>query len=123
MTRAILIAALLTLALPAAAHAQTASDPDGVIATIQSQGEPLASCELAIAAREDPPLVPNQPNIEGSGAMGVFQFMPRTWASTPEGDVPLAVASVAEQIAAASWMLLTGQGSAWSPLPAECSGF
>lgn len=101
------------------ARAQT---PDEVVQTTQTVAGPLAPCLLSIIQREDPMFGVNQPNLEGSGATGLFQFMPTTWASTPPGaeGVPLAVASVAQQVEAAVWMIENGWKSAWNPAPPSC---
>lgn len=105
----------------ASARAQTPSDPYGVLPTIQREGGALAPCLTALALREDTPLLPHQPNLQGSGALGIFQFMPSTWSSTSVGQrVSLAAASVSEQVAAATELIMGGWISAWNPVPAPC---
>ncbi len=116
----LMLAALLFLAAATATPAR-AQTPEDVQAQIQQQAGPLAPCLLSIAAREDPPLAVHQPNLQGSPAAGLFQFMPATWASTSVGQqVPLAVATVAEQTAAAAELLMSGWSSAWAPTPPGC---
>lgn len=114
------IAAILICTPLAAIKAQT---PDEVINTTIAVGGQYAPCLLAIEHREDPPLILHQPNLDGSGAEGLFQIMPATWASTPTGQqVPLAVASAAQQVQAAVELLMSGWSSAWAPKPAACQG-
>jgi len=91
------------------------------LSTIAATGGEYAPCLAKIFLREDPGGGVHQPNLGGSPANGWFQFYPSTFANTPTGHtIDIWHASGAQQVEAARWMLATGQGSAWSPLPAGC---
>lgn len=57
----------------------------------------------------------NVPNRQGSGASGVFQFMPRTWAwaSHQAGWGGFSVWSVEANVAVALWLMGRGQWQHW----------
>jgi hypothetical protein len=111
------LAVLTALALPTRpVHAETCSEA----IEAQTSGE-LEACLIGILSVEDPGDDPQQMNIAGSGSLGCFQFQPSTWASTPEGDVPLAVASAAEQVESAAALIMAGGVSNWAAsAPASC---
>ena len=116
------LAALLTGWLAASVSAQQpkylGGSPDAAEATIAAGGGEYAPCLAKIFEREDPGGAVHQPNLGGSGATGWFQFLPGTFAGTPPGrTTDIWSATGAQQVEAARWMLATGQGSAWSPLP------
>ena len=100
-------------------HAQT---PPGLpwTVTIQQLASPdYAGCLQQINARENPWGSLNQPNLQGSGATGLFQILPTTWASTPPArrGISLWSASAAEQVEAASYLLATQGTQPWTPSP------
>jgi hypothetical protein len=120
--KAILFAALALAATSAPIiHAQT-PPPLPWQSTIQQLAPPnLAPCLVAINARENPYGDLHEPNHAGSSAQGLFQMMPSTWRSTPTGQtVDLAVASAAEQVAAATELLMSQGAQPWSPAPPDC---
>ena len=85
--------------------------------------EPYADCLAAINAREDPDGDLHQPNLQGSGATGLFQFLNSTWRGTPTGSqVSLYSASAEDQVNAAIEEIQAGSKAAWSPVPAACAG-
>lgn len=49
-----------------------------------------------------------------SGATGLFQFMPSTWASTPQGQAGMSPTDPNASAQAAAWMYSQGRQSAWS---------
>ena len=53
-------------------------------------------------------------NHEGSGAGGPFQFMPGTWASTPQGQAGLSRFDVEASFHAAAWMWARGRRNEWT---------
>lgn len=57
-------------------------------------------------------LNPRARNTQGSGATGLFQFMPGTWASTPYGRY--SIWSAKYQSLATGWMWNAGRKSEWS---------
>lgn len=122
VTRALTVLAtaiIISVTLSAASVARAQTAPEDVRATIQRVGGPYAWCLTEIARREtggtfDPAALNPQ-----SLATGPFQFLPHggEWDATPLGQqgVPVAVASVAEQVAAAAWSLAAGHGQqAWA---------
>ena len=85
--------------------------------------DPYAACLEAINAREDPDGGLHEPNHQGSGATGLYQFMPSTWAGTPIGQqVSLYDASAEQQTQAAIEEIQAGSKSAWAPVPSACAG-
>ena len=53
-----------------------------------------------------------RPNTSGSGAVGAWQFMPGTFASTPFGHLDIGRVDV--QAMAAAWMWANGRRNEWS---------
>lgn len=49
-----------------------------------------------------------------SGAVGLFQFMPSTWASTPQGQAGASMNDPNASAQAAAWMYSQGRQSAWN---------
>lgn len=54
------------------------------------------------------------PNSTGSGAYGALQFMPSTFASTPQGRAGLPIYRVDVQLFAAGWMWQRGMRNHWA---------
>jgi soluble lytic murein transglycosylase-like protein len=49
-----------------------------------------------------------------SGATGLFQFMPSTFASTPQGQSGASITDPVASAQAAAWMYSQGQTGQWS---------
>jgi hypothetical protein len=58
---------------------------------------------------------PNAVN-RSSGAAGLLQFLPSTWAGTPQGRAGLSVFNPQAARAAAAWMLAQGRAREWVPV-------
>jgi len=58
---------------------------------------------------------PNAVN-RSSGAAGLLQFLPSTWAGTPQGRAGLSVFNPQAARAAAAWMLAQGRAKEWVPV-------
>jgi len=58
---------------------------------------------------------PNAYN-ERSHASGLLQFLPSTWAGTPQGRAGLSVFNPQAARAAAAWMLTQGRAREWTPV-------
>jgi hypothetical protein len=56
-------------------------------------------------------------NHEGSGASGLFQFMPGTFRGTPPGQAGLSIFSPYANALAAGWMVARGGWRAWTCRP------
>jgi hypothetical protein len=90
--------------------------PDEAVTTIYAVGGPYASCLEHIFWHEDGQTgAVHQQNMQGSSAVGWFQMMPSTFASTPQGrEVDIWHASGEQQVAAARWLYQTGQQYVWN---------
>jgi membrane-bound lytic murein transglycosylase B len=57
----------------------------------------------------------NDPNATNrySGAMGLYQFLPSTWRTTPQGRAGLSAYDPVAATAAANWMLSVGRAREW----------
>jgi hypothetical protein len=80
-------------------------NPDALIACARSEGYREAERFQGTSGRL---------NRQGSGATGPLQFMPSTFASTPQGKAGLPITDVASQFAAAAWMWTAGRRGEWS---------
>lgn len=67
-------------------------------------GNRVSACESGGSATAQNP----------SGATGLFQFMPSTWASTPQGQAGMSPTDPNASAQAAAWMYSQGRQSAWS---------
>lgn len=92
-----------------AAPAATGSVPDMIRAAFASQGQAAVDWGLRVAKCESGynPLAHNP-----SGASGVFQFMPGTFAGTPYGNQ--SIFDAAANVNAAAWYYQRYGGGAWS---------
>jgi soluble lytic murein transglycosylase-like protein len=67
-------------------------------------GQRVAACESGGSATAR----------NASGATGLFQFMPSTFASTPQGQAGASITDPVASAQAAAWMYSQGQQSQWS---------
>jgi hypothetical protein len=67
-------------------------------------GQRVAACESGGSASAK----------NASGATGLFQFMPSTFASTPQGQAGASITDPVASAQAAAWMYSQGQQGAWS---------
>ena len=92
------------------------ADPLGIAAAFQALGASSSEAETFVCiANHESRFTPNAVN-PSSGAGGLFQFLPSTWANIKRPGLP-SDAPVADQIAAA-WDLYRSQG--WSPWAGSC---
>lgn len=73
---------------------------------------PVLSGRLACIAYAESRNNPNARNPQ-SGAAGLFQFLPSTWRTTPQGRAGLSVYDPAAATAAAEWMVSQGRIREW----------
>ena len=81
---------------------QSAFAPYGADAV--AWGQRVAACESGGSASAQ----------NASGATGLFQFMPSTFASTPQGQAGASITDPVASAQAAAWMYSQGQQSQWS---------
>ncbi|MGH7911601.1 MAG: transglycosylase SLT domain-containing protein [Candidatus Dormibacteraceae bacterium] len=92
------------------------SEPAGsiqaiIVAAFQSQGSGAVNWGLCIAEHESG----DDPNAQNpSGASGLFQFMPSTFAATPQGQAGESIWDPTANAEAAAWKYSQGGQSAWS---------
>lgn len=72
---------------------------------------PLAECLIRAESRGNPYAVNPR-----SGASGLGQFLPSTWATTPQGKAGLSVFDAAANRAAVNWMIQVGRAREFSTL-------
>jgi hypothetical protein len=95
----------------AGAVASTGVDPytylrsTGELPPLPSQVSPRVACIIRVESRGDPTA------HNRSGASGLGQFLPGTWASTPQGRAGLSVYNPDANRAAINWMLSVGRAS------------
>ncbi len=82
--------------LPPSASSSPAAPTSGVSST-------RVACIIRVESRGDPRA------YNRSGASGLGQFLPGTWASTPQGRAGLSVWDPAANTAAISWMIANGR--------------
>ena len=64
---------------------------------------------------------PSAIQIGGGGAEGLFQFIPSTWATTPQGAAGDSIFDATASAQAAAWMYSQGQQGQWSTNADYCS--
>lgn len=76
----------------------------------------LLACARSEGYREAERYQPHnaRPNTAGSGAVGAFQFMPSTFAGTPQGRAGLPITRIDVQAHAAAWMWSQGRRREWT---------
>lgn len=76
----------------------------------------LRACALSEGYRTSERHTPtnNRRNRSGSGAVGAWQFMPSTYAGTPQGRAGLPITRVDAQAHAAAWMWAHGRRREWT---------
>jgi len=91
-------------------------DPLGMVGAFEALGASESEAEtFSCIANHESRYQPDAVN-PSSGAGGLFQFLPSTWANIGEAGLAQ-TASVSDQIAAA-WLLYKQQG--WSPWAGSC---
>jgi hypothetical protein len=128
MRVALLSATLLVLTTHVAHARDVGDDPvpvssqddaqDQVVGTVPSDPpspdvpvvveNPRLACIRRIESHNDP----NATN-RYSGAMGLYQFLPSTWRTTPQGRAGLSAYDPVAATAAANWMLSVGRAREW----------
>jgi hypothetical protein len=116
---ALLSAAVLVLTTHAAHARDVGDDPvpvvvddtqDQVVEAVVEQ--PVENPRLACIRRVESHNDPNATN-RYSGAMGLYQFLPSTWRTTPQGRAGLSAYDPVAATAAANWMLSVGRAREW----------
>jgi len=75
------------------------------VASVSSQSSGRIACIIRVESQGNP----NAKNR--SGASGLGQFLPGTWASTPQGKAGLSVFNPAANSAAIAWMISVGRAN------------
>ena len=100
---------------PSPAPVTTVSAPaasgDPVEAAFGSQGPAAVAWARRVSACESGG---NANARNPSGATGTFQFMPSTWASTPQARAGMSITDPNASAQAAAWMYSQGRQSEWS---------
>ncbi|MFZ0215192.1 MAG: transglycosylase SLT domain-containing protein, partial [Candidatus Dormiibacterota bacterium] len=99
-------------AQPAAPSAPGGSIQAIITAAFQSQGSGAVSWGLCIATHESGDN-PNAVQPYG-GAEGLFQFLPSTFARTPQGAAGASIFDATANAQAAAWMYSQGRQGEWS---------
>jgi len=85
-------------------HASSSSRPP---VSVVASAAPAVSARVACIIRVESCGDPNARNR--SGASGLGQFLPSTWATTPQGRAGLSVFNAADNTAAIQWMIDVGR--------------
>lgn len=100
---------------PAPAVTTTAASGGSSQQIIESAFGPLGAGAVAWATRVAACESGGNPTAQNpSGATGLFQFMPSTFASTPQGQSGASITDPTASAQAAAWMYSQGRASAWS---------
>lgn len=100
-----------TSTAPAPAPAASGSIQGDIQAAFSPLGSAAVSWGLCIAQHESG----DNPNaVSPSGAEGLFQFMPSTFANTPQGQAGGSIWDPVANSQAAAWMYSQGRQSEWS---------
>jgi hypothetical protein len=126
--RAIVAASLLVTTL-LSAHTASARDVGDDPVPVVNQDDTQDQAQAVEAVVEQPVVVVenprlacirrveshNDPNATNrySGAMGLYQFLPSTWRTTPQGRAGLSAYDPVAATAAANWMLSVGRAREW----------
>jgi hypothetical protein len=122
--RAIVAASLLVTTLLSAhtAHARDVGDDPMPVVVDDAQDQVVEAVVEQPVVAENPRLAcirriesHNDPNATNrySGAMGLYQFLPSTWRTTPQGRAGLSAYDPVAATAAANWMLSVGRAREW----------
>jgi hypothetical protein len=122
--RAIVAASLLVTTLLSAhtAHARDVGDDPVPVVVDDTQDQVVEAVVEPVVVVENPRLAcirrvesHNDPNATNrySGAMGLYQFLPSTWRTTPQGRAGLSAYDPVAATAAANWMLSVGRAREW----------
>lgn len=129
--RAIVAASLLVTTLLSAhtAHARDVGDDPMPVVVDDTQDQVVGavpsdppSPDVPVVVVENPRLAcirrvesHNDPNATNrySGAMGLYQFLPSTWRTTPQGRQGLSAYDPVAATAAAEWMIQQGRIREW----------
>jgi hypothetical protein len=114
---------LLTVLTVRTAHARdVGDDPIPVVNQDDAQDQVVEAVVEPVVVVENPRLAcirrvesHNDPNATNrySGAMGLYQFLPSTWRTTPQGRAGLSAYDPVAATAAANWMLSVGRAREW----------
>jgi hypothetical protein len=119
---ALVSAAVLVLTTQAAHARDVGDDPTPVVVDDTQDQVVEAVVEQPVVVVENPRLAcirriesHNDPNATNrySGAMGLYQFLPSTWRTTPQGRAGLSAYDPVAATAAAEWMLSVGRAREW----------
>ena len=78
-------------------------DPPATHAPAPAPSSPRVACIIRVESRGNPSA------RNRSGAAGLGQFLPSTWATTPQGKTGLSVYDPAANTAAITWMISVGR--------------
>jgi hypothetical protein len=118
---ALLSATLLVLTTHVAHARDVGDDPVPVVNQDDTQDQVVEAVVEPVVV-ENPRLAcirrvesHNDPNATNrySGAMGLYQFLPSTWRTTPQGRAGLSAYDPVAATAAANWMLSVGRAREW----------
>jgi hypothetical protein len=113
------LSSLLGLAKPAAAADEGGEPPD--VEEVEVATAPEPALNPAVERRLDCIAYYESKGYAGavnrsSGASGLFQFLPSTWRTTPQGRAGLSVFDPVAARSAARWMLEQGRAREWVPV-------